>query len=168
MTLEDIKRVEVGLSPMTYTHCAWEYKSQGVTAAQMNLFYSLTVMGIDGMAFVAQYDESRLTDPRILSFIPRIHAYIDREIEAMGPAYRHAARVEIQTQDGRTFKHETLNRRGSPENPLSQRDVVYKFRNVVDRCLSQSAIERVISLIERFEQLPDFAEFLSIIQAKPH
>jgi 2-methylcitrate dehydratase PrpD len=168
LALEDIKQVEVGLSPMTYTHCAWEYKSQGVTAAQMNLFYSLTVMGIDGMAFVAQYDESRLTDPRILSFIPRIHAYIDREIEAMGPAYRHAARVEIQTQDGRTFKHETLNRRGSPENPLSQRDVVYKFRNVVDRCLSQSAIERVISLIERFEQLPDFAEFLSIIQAKPH
>lgn len=166
LTLDDLKRVEVGLSPMTYTHCAWEYKSQGVTAAQMNLFYSLTVMGVDGMAFVAQYDESRLSDPKILCFIPKIHAYIDREIEAMGPTYRHAARVEIQTQDGRTFKHEILNRRGSPENPLSQSDVVYKFRNVVDHCLSQSAVERVIALTENFDQLPDFAELLSIIQAK--
>jgi hypothetical protein len=26
---------------MTYTHCAWEYKAQGVTAAQMNLYFNL-------------------------------------------------------------------------------------------------------------------------------
>lgn len=168
LTLDDIESVKVGLSPMTYTHCAWEYKSQGVTAAQMNLFYSLTVMGIDGMAFVAQYDESRLADPRILAFIPKIHAYIDREIEAMGAAYRHAARVEIQTKEGHTYKHEILNRRGSPENPLSHDDVVYKFRNVVDHCLSKADIERVIELTQNFEQLLDISELLKIIQAKPN
>jgi len=168
LTLEDIETVNIGLSPMTYTHCAWEYKSQGVTAAQMNLFYSLAVMGTDGMAFVAQYDESRLADPRILAFIPRIHASIDREIEAMGPAYRHAARVEIQTKDGRIFKHEILNRRGSPENPLSHEDVVYKFRNVVDRCLSQSAIDRLIELTQRFDESNHFSELLTIVQSKPH
>src|SRR6185436_17082050 len=32
---DDIAKVETGLSPMTYVHCAWEYKAQGVTAAQM-------------------------------------------------------------------------------------------------------------------------------------
>lgn len=168
LTIDDIATVKVGLSPMTYTHCAWEYKAQGVTAAQMNLFYSLTVMGIDGMAFVAQYDQSRLTDPRILGFIPKIDAFIDREIEQMGPAYRHAARVAITTIDGREFKHEILNRRGSPENPLSHDDVVYKFRNVVDRCLSKQDVQKVIELCETFDQLPDISPLLHIIAARPH
>jgi len=166
LTLDDIQTVKVGLSPMTYTHCAWEYKAQGVTAAQMNLFYSMTVMGLDGVAFVAQYDESRLTDPRILKFIHKIHAYIDQEIEAMGPAYRHAARLEIQTTDGRQFKHEILNRRGSPEHPLSHEDVVYKFRNIVERCLDPKDIDRVIAFSETFDQCEDFRPLISILQHK--
>ena len=34
---------------MTHVHCAWEYKAQGVTAAQMNLFYGLAVIALDGV-----------------------------------------------------------------------------------------------------------------------
>ena len=67
---------------MTHVHCAWEYKAQGVTAAQMNLYYGLAVIALDGVAFTEQYREDRLRDPRILDFITRISAYVDPEIEA--------------------------------------------------------------------------------------
>ena len=33
VSAEDIAHVDVGLSPMTHVHCAWEYKAQGVTAS---------------------------------------------------------------------------------------------------------------------------------------
>lgn len=162
---EDIAWVDIGMSPMTYTHCAWEYKAQGVTAAQMNLFYGIAVIGFDGMAFVAQYAENRLSDPKILDFIKRIHARIDPEIEAMGPAYRHAARVRVTTQDGRSFDYEILNRRGSPENPLSVDEVIYKFRNVVESCLSDSDIDRVIKLVDQLDQLENTTELFKILAA---
>ena len=162
---EDIARVDIGMSPMTYTHCAWEYKAQGVTAAQMNLFYGIAVIGFDGMAFVAQYAENRLSDPKILDFIKRIHARIDPEIEAMGPAYRHAARVRVTTQDGRSFDYEILNRRGSPENPLSVDEVIYKFRNVVESCLSGSDIDRVIKLVDQLDQSENTTELFKILAA---
>jgi len=165
LTPDDIAEVDIGMSPMTYTHCAWEYKAQGVTAAQMNLFYGIAVIGFDGMAFVAQYAENRLADPKILDFIKRIHARIDPEIEAMGPAYRHAARVAVTTKDGRKFTHEILNRRGSPENPLSVDDVVYKFRNVVESCLSRSDIDRIIKLVDQLDQLDNTAELFKILAA---
>ncbi len=165
LTPDDIAQVDIGMSPMTYTHCAWEYKAQGVTAAQMNLFYGIAVIGFDGKAFVAQYAENRLADPKILDFIKRINARIDPEIEAMGPAYRHAARVAVTTKDGRRFDHEILNRRGSPENPLSVDDVVYKFRNVVESCLSGSDIDRVIKLVDKLDQLENTSELFKILAA---
>lgn len=165
LTPDDIAQVDIGMSPMTYTHCAWEYKAQGVTAAQMNLFYGIAVIGFDGKAFVAQYAENRLADPKILDFIKRINARIDPEIEAMGPAYRHAARVAVTTKDGRRFDHEILNRRGSPENPLSVDDVVYKFRNVVESCLSGSDIDRVIKLVDQLDQLENTSELFKILAA---
>lgn len=165
LTPDDVSQVDIGMSPMTYTHCAWEYKAQGVTAAQMNLYYGIAVIGFDGMAFVAQYAEDRLADPKIMDFIKRIHARIDPEIEAMGPAYRHAARVTITARDGRQYKHEILNRRGSPENPLSHDEVVYKFRNVVASCLSGKDIDRVIALTEQLDTTTDTAELFGLLAA---
>ena len=43
----------------------------------------------------------------------RIDAYVDREIEGMGAAFRHAARMKVTTRDGRTFEKLILDRRGS-------------------------------------------------------
>jgi 2-methylcitrate dehydratase PrpD len=131
----------------------------------MNLFYGLAVIALDGAAFVEQYREDRLRDPRILDFIGRISARVDMEIEAMGPAFRHAARINIETRDGRKFGREILHRRGSPENPLKPGDIEYKFRNVAKGCLSPKRLERVIELCKTLDNLSDTRELIAILAA---
>lgn len=163
----DIQQVSAGLSRMTHVHCAWDYKAQGVTAAQMNLFFGLAVIALDGLAFVDQYREERLEDPRILDFIGRIEACVDPEIEQMGAAFRHAARIKVTARDGRAYSKEILHRRGSPENPLSREDVVYKFRHVVRSLLSEAQSEKVIKLVFELEKLPSVSELMEILAAEP-
>jgi 2-methylcitrate dehydratase PrpD len=160
---EDISRVDVGLSPMTYTHCAWEYKAQGVTAAQMNLYFNIASVAFDGVLFAEQYAEPRLTDPKLFAFMQKVHAYIDPEIEAMGVAFRHASRVKVTTNQGEIFSQEILNRRGSPENPLSKDDIQFKFRNVVSGILQESQIDEVIELVDRMEHLSDLNPLIALI-----
>ena len=162
---DDIAEVDAGLSHMTHVHCAWEYKAQGVTAAQMNLYYGLAVIALDGMAFVDQYREDRLRDPQILDFIKRVRAHVDPGIEAMGAAFRHAARVTVKTRDGRTLKREILHRRGSPENPLQPADVEYKFRNVARACLTRAHTDRVMKLVGSLDTLDSTAELIGILAA---
>jgi 2-methylcitrate dehydratase PrpD len=165
LTAGAIATVDAGLSHMTYVHCAWEYKAQGVTAAQMNLYYGLAVIALDGMAFVDQYREDRLRDPQILEFIQRINARVDPAIEAMGAAFRHAARVTVTTRDGRTFTREFLHRRGSPENPLAPADIEYKFRHVARACLSPQNIDKVMQLVARLDTLASSSELIAILAA---
>ena len=162
---DDIKRAHAGLSHMTHVHCAWKYEAQGVTAAQMNLYYGLAVIALDGAAFVDQYREDRLRDPRILDFIGRIDASVDPEIEAMGPAFRHAARLRVETRDGRVLTREILHRRGSPENPLKSGDIEYKFRNVARGVLAPRRLERVVELCKTLDTLPDTRELIAILAA---
>ncbi|MFM0501428.1 MmgE/PrpD family protein [Paraburkholderia caffeinilytica] len=161
----DIMHVDVGVSAMTHVHCAWPYRAQGVTAAQMNLYYGLAVTAIDGVAFVAQYHEGRLADPRILDFIARIDACIDPQIEALGPAFRHAARVSVMTRGGITLTHEIMNRRGSNENPISPREIEIKFQALTESCLSPRDIAQIIYLCERFDELDDISELLALLAA---
>lgn len=162
----DIVSIDVSVSHMTYVHCAWEYRLQGVTAAQMNLFYGLAVIALDGVAFVAQYREDRLADPAILDFIGRITAYEDPAIDAMGPAFRHAARVQLRTIDGRRLRRELLNRRGSPENPMSAAEVEHKFRSVVADCLKAGEVERVVALVADLEALDNVAPLLGLLAGR--
>lgn len=162
---DDIAEVDAGLSHMTHVHCAWEYKAQGVTAAQMNLYYGLAVIALDGMAFVDQYREDRLRDPKILDFVRRVRAHVDPEIEGMGAAFRHAARVTVKTRDGLILKREILHRRGSPENPLKPEDVEYKFRNVARSCLSRPHTDKVMKLVGSLDTLDSTAELIGILAA---
>jgi len=165
LVADDIERVDAGLSHMTHVHCAWRYQAQGVTAAQMNLYYGLAVIALDGAAFVEQYREDRLRDPRIFDFIGRIHASVDPGIEAMGPAFRHAARLKVATRDGRVVTREILHRRGSPENPLKPGDIEYKFRNVARSCLAPRRLERVIELCKTLDRQADTRELIAILAA---
>ncbi|MGE4218045.1 MAG: MmgE/PrpD family protein [Alphaproteobacteria bacterium] len=159
LSADDIAAVDVGIGPMTYTHCAWPYKAQSVTAAQMNLFYGLAVMALDGAAFVAQYREDRLADPAILDFIGRIAARVDAEIDAMGPAFRHAVAMTVTTRDGRRVSARLLHRRGSPEHPLSRDDVVAKFRALAGEAYPPAQLARIERMVDGLEGLADMREF---------
>ncbi len=162
---DDIAKVETGLSPMTHVHCAWEYKAQGVTAAQMNLYYGMAVIALDGAAFTEQFREARLSDPQILDFIARITAHVDPEIETMGAPFRHASRVKITARNGQVYEKLSLHRRGSPENPLSPEEVVHKFRNVVAPCMDKAAAEKIIATVNQFETLADISSVMPLLGA---
>jgi 2-methylcitrate dehydratase PrpD len=165
---DDVAKIETGLSPMTHVHCAWEYKAQGVTAAQMNLYYGLAVIALDGMAFTDQYREDRLRDPRILDLIRRISANVDPEIEKMGAPFRHAARMTVTTRDGRTIQKLVLHRRGSPEAPMQPDDIIYKFRHVVRSCISEKRLSKILDLVRDLDRLDNTRELIDVVAAKIH
>jgi 2-methylcitrate dehydratase PrpD len=163
LTADDIADLRADVSTMTHVHCSWEYKAQGVTAAQMNLFFGLAAIATDGNAFVDQYREDRLRDPKILDIIKRTKSDPDPEIDNMGPLFRHAARVYVRTKDGRELKKEMLHRLGSPENPLKPEQVHEKFRTLARHCLSPADTDAVINLTQSLDQQEDLGKLTAIL-----
>lgn len=162
---DDIERIEVGCGHMTYVHTAWPYKPAGITAAQMNLYFGLAAILLGGTVTVADFTEQRLEDPEILRLLERISAYDDADINDMGAPFRHACRMNVVTRRGAQIRHEILNRRGSPENPVSRTEVEEKFRNNLRDCLPPAQMERVVQLVADFDFLPDVAELTAILGA---
>jgi 2-methylcitrate dehydratase PrpD len=129
----------------------------------MNMFYGIAVMALRGDVAARDYTEAAIADPEILSFIPRIRIFVDGELEAMGPAFRHAARVAVHTIDGRTLKHEVLNRRGSPENPVTREDVERKFAANLASLAGEEEIDRLKSLALSLDTLENARAILGIV-----
>ena len=165
LTADDIEAIDAGCSHMTYVHTAWPYKPAGVTAAQMNLFFGLAVVALYRDASIRQYTLDRLADPDILSFISRIAAHEDAEIEAMGAAFRHAARVTVRTRSGQTLHHERLARRGSPDDPVDASAIERKFFDCVGGTLSDADAVALRERVAGLEALANAEPILKLLRA---
>jgi aconitate decarboxylase len=165
LSASDIAEIEAGCGHMTFVHTAWEYRPAGVTAAQMNMYYGLSVMALRKDVSAADYNEARIADPEILTFIKRIRIFEDAELESRGPAFRHAARVRVRTTDGRSFAREILHRRASPENPVNWEDIQRKFNANVTGLLAPKAAARLLELGSGLERLADVAAINDILAA---
>jgi 2-methylcitrate dehydratase PrpD len=161
---DDIRRIDVGCGHMTYVHTAWPYEPAGVTAAQMNLFYGLSVMALRGSVSAGDYELDRIADPAVLSFMSRIHPYEDDAIESKGPASRHAAILRVHTGSGEVLQHEEWSRRGSPECPVDAQEVQAKFFANVAHALPRPSAQRIVEQVAQLEKLASLDELLSILK----
>jgi aconitate decarboxylase len=151
---EDIAAIQVRVGHMTYVHTAWPYKPEGITAAQMNMFYGLSVMAARGDVTVADFAEDRLADPALLGFMQRITVSEDAGINALGRTARHGCRMVVTTSCGATLREDIDDRRGSPENPVDRAAIEAKFRTNVGGALVDSDADRVVEIVAGLEDAP--------------
>jgi 2-methylcitrate dehydratase PrpD len=165
LSASEIAEIEVGCGHMTFVHTAWEYRPASVTAAQMNMYYGLSVMALRKDVSAADYSEATIANPKILDFMRRIRISEDAELESRGPAFRHSARVRVRTNDGRSLNREILHRRASPENPVTWEDIKRKFNANVASLVVPAAAERLLKLGTRLEKLADVTAINEIVAA---
>jgi 2-methylcitrate dehydratase PrpD len=165
VSAEQIEEIRVGCGHMTFVHTAWDYRPVGITAAQMNMYYGLGVMAQRRNVGTSDYADDKIADPRTLDFIARIKVAEEPEIEAKGPAFRHAARVTVLIGGGKRVSRDVWHRRGSPENPVSRAEVEGKFTANVDGLLAAASAVRLQSLAARLDTLPDVDEIAGIMAA---
>ena len=163
VTASQIEEIRVGCGHMTFVHTAWEYRPVGITAAQMNMYYGLSVMAQRRNVSAGDYSDDAIADPEILAFMPRIKIAVDPEIEGRGPSFRHASRIAVLTTDGRSFRRDVWHRGGSPENPVSRQEVEEKFAANVNQLLSAHTAERLKSLAAGLDVLADAKEIVDIV-----
>jgi hypothetical protein len=73
-----------------------------------------------------------------------------------------AAEVELRTTDGRTHRLSTPAARGSPTNPMSDRDVEEKLRSAADGWQSGTDVAPLIAAIWALDRSEDAASVLAL------
>ena len=161
----DIGEVHLHCSSMAVKHCAWEYVPQGVTSAQMSLYFTLAAMAHDGEVLTGQFDESRLADPRLLAFMRRIRIEADPVYDKGGDATRHQSRMKITATDGRVFEKDAPYRKGSPDFPMTAQERHAKFRRLAGAALPAAAVERIIGEVEALDSAGSIATLVALLRA---
>lgn len=165
LNAENLGSLTVHMTSKAARNVGWPYVPQSIVAAQMNGSYAAAAKLLDGVVFAEQYAEDRLAAPDILGVIERVSIIADPALDAGGTAKRHASRVEAVLSDGRRLSAFNEQRRGSSHRPLSQDEIVQKFRLVTARILSPEATDDLLDLVFSVDKLPDMAALAGLLRA---
>ncbi len=163
LTASEIKQITIRSTTVTKLHVGWDYKPEGMTAAQMNLPYSLAVMAMEGDAFVDQFTEEKIKDPPILDFVKRITVVPDPELDRPGQDYRHAIICQVETKDGRSLERRVDFAKGGTNKPMTRQEVEGKFRRLAAKVLPEKKVQDLYQTILNMENIPSLTEFTRLL-----
>ena len=140
-----------------------KYQPTTKETADHSLPYVIAAAVADGNVLPDSFSDEKLKDPRIWDLLGKIKVVADPEIDAMFPGVKRA-RVSITTNSGETHTAQVDHAKGSPQNPMSDEEIVSKFRANAGDILNKEQQDQVIDLTWRFDELEDIGEYMGLLR----
>jgi 2-methylcitrate dehydratase len=135
--------------------------------ADHSFYYLAAVALMDGELSEAQFADGRWTEPETRSLMERINIRTDSALNVYTPGSFPAV-LELKLASGETRTVEVFYPKGHPKNRMSADEVQGKFRRCARRLLSETQQDRIISLVNDLEDLPDVGELLKELMLDSH
>jgi 2-methylcitrate dehydratase PrpD len=110
---------------------------------------------------LGEFTPSGLTDPEILGLASRVNYRIGEGSQGVDPGI-----IDIRLKDGRVFHEEVMHPPGGPQSPLSQEDLIEKFRDCAKysrKPLPSSDVDAIIACVLDLENQPNLSALIERI-----
>lgn len=130
--------------------------------ADHSLPYVIAAAVVDGNVLPESFSDEKLKDPRIRELLAKIKVVSDPEIDELFPRIKRA-RVTITTTDGQSYTAQTDVAKGDPADPMSDEDIVAKFRANARGVISSGRMDEVIEATWRLDSLANMREYMELL-----
>lgn len=126
----------------------------------VNVHHLAALMIVDGtVSFAAAHDASRVDDPAVQAMRTRIELRPDPGLPRRHPV------IVLRTRDGKTMEHATHAVRGTPDNPMSRREVEHKARELMAPVLGGERTDALVAAIWDLEKVENVSELRAWLSA---
>jgi 2-methylcitrate dehydratase PrpD len=148
----DIARVHVGTYRAALEVAGYE-RPASPAEARFSLKYVVATALTHGSVRLAAFEAARRHDPATRALMDRIAVSVDAELDAAFP-HRRAARIAIETKDGRRGEYLQPTRKGDPDMPLSDVELEQKFLELAAPVQGDAAARALFAKLWTIERLP--------------
>ncbi|MBU2053607.1 MAG: MmgE/PrpD family protein [Proteobacteria bacterium] len=127
--------------------------------AKFNLPFCVATALRYGRVQPGDFTQERIVDKDLLQLMTKIRVAGDPDLTGAYPR-KWPARVTIALKDGRRLAAANEYPKGDPENPLSEREVIEKFKGLTGEMLSPARAEAIIERVLGLESMGNVNELL--------
>jgi 2-methylcitrate dehydratase PrpD len=168
---EDIRSVELGSAAACLRTIAEprekKVRPESGYQAQFSGPFAVATALLGGGGLGVSFDDfsdDKACDPARIALAQRVHPYADSECDRIFPD-QFPAVLRVSMLSGDTFVERVLVNRGGPADPLSDDELLLKFRLNAELCEAVTHADLLASVILSLEQLETVAEVLELTRA---
>jgi 2-methylcitrate dehydratase PrpD len=155
----DVARIEVSIPPMRYQrHFHAEVKTGLRGKFAINYVVALGVL--EGKLDNDTFTDIKANDPLVQQALRKVQVIIDDSIPEPGTY----CPVTIELKTGSRLTHTARIAKGHPENPMSESEVLAKFRNNAKAIISANRSEQLIAALQNLEKIADLRELAGFLR----
>jgi 2-methylcitrate dehydratase PrpD len=124
--------------------------------AKFSTEFAAAVALTDRAGGVEQFNDTRAADPALRELGKKVVLETSDELKP------HQMRVTVRTADGRQFEHFVAAQKGDAKNPLSDDELITKFRANASAVLPAASVEELIERILNLEAVKDAAQLVAL------
>jgi 2-methylcitrate dehydratase PrpD len=127
----DVRSVEIGMGNVNWLTVGERYdvRRDSVVHAQFNAAYTFARALTDARVDLRSFQKPAISDPAVVALAGKVRAVDDPAID---PTAIEPARVTVTLNDGRVIEVKSDTVKGSPQEPMSEDELLNKFRDCLE------------------------------------
>jgi len=142
----DVARIEVRIPPQRYQR---HYHAEVKTGlrGKFAINYVVTLAFLDGKLEIATFTDEKANQPQVQDALRKVNVIVDESIPEPGPY----CPVSVELKNGTRYTYTARIAKGHPENPMSESEVLNKFRSNAKTVISDKQADELIAAIQKLE-----------------
>ncbi len=162
-----VKSIEVELARTPYEIVGKpeevKFHPKNAVDGQFSAPYSVAIAAIEKKAFLGEYTDESVRRPDVAELLKKITVRHNSELDRFFPE-SFPTRITIAMEDGRSYAKEVRHPKGDPENPLSEDEVVQKFRRAAAASgLTNARMNQIVESVFNLERVADVRGFVALL-----
>ncbi|HEY1232409.1 MAG TPA: MmgE/PrpD family protein [Candidatus Binatia bacterium] len=155
---DDIEHIDVGTNSNVPNALIYPMPKTALEG-KFSIPFCMAIAVSERKAGIAQFQDRRVRDKKIVELMKRVTLYVDEELERLG--YDQVrSRVRVKLKNGRVVEERYDVARGHPTKPMNWAELTEKFRDCAGLVLARRNIEETIRLVEHIERLKSLQPLL--------
>jgi 2-methylcitrate dehydratase PrpD len=161
---EQVEEIQLTVGPMGEKACIpREQRCQPRTSieAKFSLPFTVATAISRRKVTLVEFTPSGITDPEVLSLARRVSYRVGEGSPGVDPGI-----IDIRLKNGRVLHEEVVNPPGGPQSPLSQEDLIEKFRDCAHyslKPLRSSDVDAILTFVRDLEHQTDLSGLINRI-----
>jgi 2-methylcitrate dehydratase PrpD len=154
----DVAKMEVSIPPLRYQR---HYHAEVKTGlrGKFAINYVVALAFIDGKLEIDTFTDAKANEPQVQEALSRVQVIVDETIPEPGPY----CPVSVELKDGSRFSYTARIAKGHPDNPMTEEEVLDKFRSNAKQVLSPQRSEAVVAKIRNLETIDNVKQLIELL-----
>ncbi len=163
VSLDDVSRITIATYE-TALRVAGNYDFRGPSEARFSIPYLVAHALLHGSVRLDAAEDAARSEPAVAALVRRIELRPSREFDLLFPTQRCAS-IEMECADGRVLRHTQHTRKGDPDDPLSDDELVRKYLELTQPVIGKRAAAALLESLWSTDALPDLAVLWKAVRA---